>query len=157
MYSYNDMWSLVSGIVEDEGFYLYDLDLPSGKNGTMRIFITDDSGKGVGINLDDCAKISRRLSLKLDVDVEIEESYVLEVSSPGVNRRLRRPEHFLKAVGERVKINTDSSLGKARTVKGSVVSSDDLGVSVQEEDCDAPLMIPFRAIKEARVDFDFKN
>jgi len=149
------MWDLMSGLVEDEGFRLFDLDLPTGKRGRMMLYVTGPDGKGTGVNLDDCARISRRLSLKLDVEIEIPGSYVLEVSTPGVNRRLRRPEHFQSAVGEKVKINTDSSMGKARSVRGTVVGCDDAGVIVREGE--KVLTIPYRSIKEARVDFDFRS
>lgn len=157
MLSYTEMWNLVSTVVEDEGFYLYDLDLPSGRKGRMLIFITDEGGRGSGVNLDDCARISRRLSYKFDVELDIPGSYVLEVSSPGINRRLRRPEHFKSAVGERVRLVVDGSFYKTGQLKGVITSCEEQTIHIKPERKENDLSVPLGVVREASVDFDFRT
>lgn len=149
------MWELIESTVKDEGFFLFDLDLPVGRRGTMRVFITGDDQKGLSVKLDDCTRVSRRLNTLLDVEDETETSYVLEVSSPGVNRRLRKQEHFAGAVGEHVRINMQLAGKPGRAVYGTLVECTDSTVTVREDKVDKSLEIPFSAIKDARVDFIF--
>jgi len=83
------------------GYELVDLELKlDGRGGVLRLFIDKDSG----ITLDDCERVSHQVSGLMDVEDPIPGHYVLEVSSPGVNRRLRRHEDFERFLGERVKI-----------------------------------------------------
>ncbi|MDZ4784590.1 MAG: ribosome maturation factor RimP [bacterium] len=158
MLGYSQMWELVESVVKDEGYFLFDLDLPVGRKGNLRVFLTGEDGQGKGINLDKCAKVARRIGMVLDVNVEIVGAYVLEVSTPGINRRLRRPEHFKNSVGEHVKINVDAiGESKARSIYGTILSCDVTGVNVREDKQEETLKIPFSAIKEARIDFNFDN
>ena len=76
--------------VEALGYELVDLDLRVGQSGLLRIFIDKENG----INLADCELVSRQLSVFLDVEDPLPGRYVLEVSSPGVDRPLRTLEHF---------------------------------------------------------------
>jgi ribosome maturation factor RimP len=83
------------------GYELVDLELKlGGRAGVLRLFID----KASGVTLDDCERVSHQVSGLLDVEDPIPGHYVLEVSSPGVDRRLRRHEDFERFVGERVKI-----------------------------------------------------
>lgn len=90
-------------IVANEGMELIDVELVGslGKP-TLRLFI-DKVG---GITLDDCSLVSRTVSAALDVEDPIESAYELEVSSPGLDRPLRTPEHFTKFAGQKVKVKT---------------------------------------------------
>jgi len=151
------MWDLVESVVKDEGLFLFDLDLPVGRKGALRVFVTGEDGKGLGITVADCTKISRRLNLLLDVEIDAPGSYVLEVSSPGINRRLRRPEHFKGAVGEHVRINTDAINGKGQAIYGKIISSDEQNVIFCEDKKEENIEISFSTIREARVDFLFDN
>lgn len=93
------------------GFELVAVELAgSGRNTTVRAYI--DSPDGVSV--EDCARVSRQLSAILDVEDPIGDSYTLEVSSPGFDRPLRKPEHFQKVVGERVKITLHRVGGRRR-------------------------------------------
>ena len=83
------------------GYELVDLELKlGGRGGVLRLFIDKDDG----ITLEDCERVSHQVSGLLDVEDPIPGHYVLEVSSPGVNRRLWRHADFERFVGERVKI-----------------------------------------------------
>ena len=89
------------------GFDLADLEAHAGRPGVLRVFIDREPV----ITLDDCELVGRQLSAFLDVEDPLPGSYVLEVSSPGLDRRLRTPEHFSRFVGREVK---SSSSGHAR-------------------------------------------
>ena len=93
------------------GFELVAVELAgSGRNATVRAYIDAPSG----VSVEDCAHVSRQLSAILDVEDPIGDSYTLEVSSPGFDRPLRKPEHFQKVIGERVKITLHRAGGRRR-------------------------------------------
>ncbi len=90
--------------IEALGFELIDIEFaPAGRGGVLRVFI--DRGAGAsepGITVDDCATVSHRVSQVLDVEDPIKGRYTLEVSSPGLDRILRKRAHFERFVGERI-------------------------------------------------------
>lgn len=97
----NDIYDNIEKVVQSLGASLYDIEVVSEFDETIfRVMIT----KQGGINLDDCANISRELSPFLDVNPPIENEYRLEVSSPGIERKLINPKHFIQSIGEKVKL-----------------------------------------------------
>lgn len=91
----------ITKIVESCGVSLYDTEIASEFDKKIfRIYITSQEG----INLDKCAEISRILSPIFDVEPPLDGEYLLEVSSPGIERKLIKPEHFTASIGEKVKI-----------------------------------------------------
>jgi ribosome maturation factor RimP len=93
------------------------VELRFGSEGGRRVLrITLDAEQGV--TLDECAIVSRTLAPLLEADPEIRGSYTLEVSSPGINRPLTKPEHFQRFVGERVKLRLLEKLEGGITVTG---------------------------------------
>jgi ribosome maturation factor RimP len=97
----SDIYDKIEKIVQSLGADLYDIEVVSEFDETiLRIMIT----KQGGVNLDDCADISREISLFLDVNPPIEHEYRLEVSSPGIERKLIKPKHFMQSIGEKVKL-----------------------------------------------------
>ena len=95
----------VKKVVEDHGAELYDEEVVSEDGRTLyRVYVT----KKGGVDLDLCADISRDLSPMLDVYPPVSGQYNLEVSSPGVERTLKTPEHFEKSVGEKVNLKLSS-------------------------------------------------
>lgn len=106
-----ELITLLEPDIRSLGYELVDLELNTGgRNGVLRLFIDSESG----ITLDDCAKVSHQVSAVLDVEDPIPGNYSLEVSSPGVNRRLRRYEDFERFVGERVKIELGRPTAEGR-------------------------------------------
>lgn len=95
--------ALAAPLAAQEGMELVDVELggPGGRQ-TLRLFI-DKPG---GISLDDCSSVSRVVSAALDVEDPLQGSYDLEVSSPGLDRPLRTPEHFEKFAGQKVRVRT---------------------------------------------------
>lgn len=101
--------SLVQEVCTREGCTLYDLEFIAGSKGrgrTLRIYL---DRKESGVSLEDCANVSRGLSLLLDVEDLVEGgSYTLEVSTPGLERVLREKWHFESVLGDRVEVRTKS-------------------------------------------------
>lgn len=114
-----------------------------------------DAPKRLGVSLDQCARVAKRL---LDLDEQdpfVPDGCELEVSSPGINRRLRRPEHFQSAVGERVKIKFRNDKGGIQVVTGTVTNCEGDILVVVGEGTGVEVSMPLVNIKEARVDFRF--
>ncbi len=113
--------------VESLGAKLYDIaTLKENDKNIFRVSITCEGG----VNLDKCAEISRMLSPILDIEEPIHGEYVLEVSSPGIERKLKKKEHFIASVGEKVKVKDLST----KVHKGELVVADEEKIVVQTED-----------------------
>nr|MDA8340990.1 ribosome maturation factor RimP [Actinomycetota bacterium] len=85
-----------------------------------------------GVDLDELAQANRVVSAYLDEHDPVPGRYTLEVSSPGVERQLRRPEHFARAVGQTVQVKTRPGTGEVRRATGVLSASDDVGFVVTE-------------------------
>lgn len=106
---------LVRPIVDELGLYLWDVRFEKeGADWYLRIFIDSDEG----ITLEDCEAVSRPLSKRLDEIDPIEQSYYLEVSSPGTERELRKPEHFSVCIGDAVTVRLIRPLDGVREFTG---------------------------------------
>lgn len=102
-----------------------------------------------GVDLDTIAAASERVSRRLDVEDFGGGPYTLEVSSPGVERPLRRPDDFAKRVGEKVRVKTHRPVSDARTHMGTIVSADDQGVTVATDQGERT--IAYRDVSSART------
>ncbi|SEA66303.1 ribosome maturation factor RimP [Desulfuromusa kysingii] len=98
---------LVLPIIEDLGCELVDIEYQREDRGWVLRFFLDKDG---GINLDDCATASREISSMLDVENVISTAYSLEVSSPGIERPLKKPEDFIRFTGQLAKIKTHEAI-----------------------------------------------
>jgi ribosome maturation factor RimP len=107
-----------------------------------------DSRPGHGITADDCAGISRSLERFLETRAMVGPRYVLEVSSPGIERPLRWPEHWRRFVGRRARVRADA-LGGRRQVE-IVALPDDGHVTLRRED-GSELTVPLTEIREATL------
>lgn len=102
-------------VCEELGLYLWDVEyVKEGADYILRITI--DSAEGVTI--DDCERMTRAIDPILDEDDPIENSYRLEVSSPGVERTLSRPEHFEAMMGAEVEVKLFAPIDGAKTFRG---------------------------------------
>ncbi|RLE31560.1 ribosome maturation factor RimP [Candidatus Acetothermia bacterium] len=105
-----------------------------------------------GVTLDDCERTSRAIEALLDVQDPIASPYVLEVSSPGIERRLWTPEHFRRAVGKRVKVVLKVPRGKKSVLIGRLQGAFEEGI---ELDAEGELhRIPFPEITRAQVVYE---
>jgi ribosome maturation factor RimP len=138
--------SEIGKIVKANGALLYDIETAQERDETIyRVSITKEGG----VNLDLCADISSALSPFLDVHPPMNSPYRLEVSSPGIERKLRKPEHFQGAVGEKVKLKVP---GEDR-LRGLLKSADDKGVTVETKHGDEHY--DYSEIKTAKTYFEW--
>jgi ribosome maturation factor RimP len=101
------------------GYELVAVEMSGGDTSILRVYI--DSPNGVTVT--DCAQASRQFSAILDVDDPISNRYTLEVSSPGMDRPLAKPEHFTGAVGEQVKIKMNTLVNGRRRFTGELIEA----------------------------------
>jgi ribosome maturation factor RimP len=119
---------LLGPTVERLGYELADLEVRLGaKSGLVRLFID----KPEGIGLEDCEKVSRAVSALLDVEDPVPGNYRLEVSSPGLDRKLRKVEHFQRFIDEVVKVKLRFPLEGRRRFRGKLLSADDENIVVE--------------------------
>ena len=119
--------SLVEPLAAEAGADIYDVTLAGGK---LVVALTRPGG----IDLETLTEVARQLNVVLDEQDPISGSYVLEVTSPGLERNLRTPEHFAGAVGTEVTIRTNPDVEGERRVRGTVRSADDRTVTVDLEE-----------------------
>ncbi|KFL34108.1 MULTISPECIES: ribosome maturation factor [unclassified Sulfurospirillum] len=109
-------------LVESCGVSLYDTEIANEYDKKIfRIYITSKEG----ISLDKCAEISRILSPIFDLEPPLEGEYLFEVSSPGIERKLTKPEHFTASIGEKVKVkltNKEKFIGLLESFVDNVAS-----------------------------------
>lgn len=118
-------------IVEKNGFELWDVEyVKEGGNWYLRAYI-DKPG---GINVDDCEVVSRELSDILDEKDYIDEAYILEVSSPGLGRPLKKEKDFERSLGEEVEIRIYRMIDRQKEFTGILKSYDKETVTIEMED-----------------------
>ena len=146
------LWPLFSAYLEAEGVELDDLDVRGGgKARYVRVYV--DAPEGVGV--DRIAELSRGLSRVLDEEDPISGSYTLEVSSPGLERELRRPRHFEKSIGREVDVRTSSEVAGASHHRGTLVTvaADAIGLQIDDE----VRQIPSAEITKAQTVFRWEK
>jgi ribosome maturation factor RimP len=127
------------------GFELADLDAHFGRRGLLRLYI-DRQG---GVTLDDCQRVSEQIGALLDVEDPLPGSYVLEVSSPGFDRRLRRLDHFERFRGENAKVELRDARDGRRKFTGRLAGLE--GSDVLLEVDGELIRLPFGDIAVARL------
>jgi ribosome maturation factor RimP len=146
-------------LIAAAGLTLFDLELVgahgAGKRRTLRIFIDKEGGVGV----DDCATVSRQVGMAIEAEELIIESYTLEVSSPGLTRSLKRPEHYVWGVGKLAVIKLRGSAPAARATGGKalghIVAADDTAVTLALKEGGETLVIPYDDIARANLEIEF--
>ncbi len=121
-------------LVEENNFELVDVEyVKEGSNWYLRLYI-DKPG---GINIDDCEVISRALSDKLDEEDYIEDAYILEVSSPGLGRPLKKDKDFARNIGNEVELKLFKAVDKQKEFTGILKEFDKETVTIEiDEDTD---------------------
>ncbi len=113
------LWAMLEPYANDQGFEIIELEFSSyGKTPVLRVYIDGLEGTGKKVTLDDCASVSQVLSNVLDTVNMEEETYILEVSSPGFDRPLRREKDFQKYKGELIKVQTEMPIDGRKVYKG---------------------------------------
>lgn len=145
--------AIADQVLEMRGVWLVDLELaPAGRRLVVRIYIDKPGGVTVG----DCATASRHLEDALDVADAIPGSYFLEVSSPGLERPLRRPAEYEYFTGRRVRLVTRTPVAGASAVAGAIVEATSDLVVLRLDD-GSLLSLPFEQIASAHLDAELWN
>ena len=122
---------ILTPIVDEYGFELVDVEyVNEGGNWYLRAYI-DKPG---GISIDDCEVVSRRLSDILDEKDFIDDSYIMEVSSPGLGRPLKKEKDFKRSLGEEVEIRTYRMIDKQKEFTGILKAYDENTVTIALDD-----------------------
>ncbi len=140
------LWQLLEPLIRAERMELIEVEYRCESQGwVLRLYIDQEDG----ITVDDCARVSRVVGDLLDVADPIVNPYHLEVSSPGLNRPLRKWEHFQKSIGNIVDVRTGTSIHNRRKFKGRLIDARPEGITV---DCDGhPFDIPLNHLERARL------
>ncbi|MGE5189929.1 MAG: ribosome maturation factor RimP [Gemmatimonadota bacterium] len=139
--------ALADSVALDEGVEVFDVEVVrEGPRTVIRIFIDREGGVGIG----DCESFSRRFGAVLDVEDPVPGPYALEVSSPGVNRRLSRPRHFEAALGRRLRVSLAEPLGGSRNFSGILARTDDDGIDIERDG--KAVHLPYRLMRKANID-----
>ncbi|MDX1406097.1 MAG: ribosome maturation factor RimP [Woeseiaceae bacterium] len=123
-----ELVNLIEPTVVNLGYELSDLELKlGGRDGVVRVFID----KPEGVDLTDCELVSKQLSAVLDVEDPLPGHYTLEVSSPGLDRKLTKPEHFQRYVGETVRVKLRFPVSGRRNFRGTLSAADEKTIAVE--------------------------
>jgi ribosome maturation factor RimP len=142
--------ALLEPLIEDLGYELVWLDhQPQGRGSLVRLYI-DAVG---GIDLGDCERVSREVSAALDVADPIPGNYRLEVSSPGSDRPLAKPEHFERFAGSRVRVQTHRPIDGRRRFVGQLKGLEAGHVVVEVDG--VPFRLPLEQVDRARLAPDY--
>jgi ribosome maturation factor RimP len=141
-----ELQKLLIPTIEGLGYELMDLEARlSGGSGVLRIYI--DKPEGIGV--EDCEKVSLAVSALLDVEDPVPGHYDLEVSSPGLDRKLTKPEHFQRFEGKVIKVQMRFPIEGRRRFRGPLVSSSEKNIVVEVDGESHSL--PLATINTARL------
>ena len=139
--------ALAGGVARDLSLHVYDLEVArEGPRRILRVYLDRDGG----VALPDIQAFSRRFGAILDVEDPLEGPYVLEVSSPGLNRRLRRQEHFAQAAGRRIRVALLRVQEGRRNIVGTLVRCDGEGIDVAVDNLE--IRVAYGEIRKANLD-----
>lgn len=138
--------TLVKPIADELNYEIYHIEFVKENNEFyLRIYIDKEEG----ITITDCEALSRRVSDVLDVEDPIDKAYYLEVSSPGLNRRLFTDEHFKKFVGREVLVKLNGNIEGKKNIKGLLKEVNEEDIIVEDE---KTITIPKSKIKVANLE-----
>ena len=144
---------ILDPILLSMGLDLWDLEFQKqGPKWLLRVYI--DREIGGGVTLQDCETVSRDLSAALDVEDIIPHAFTLEVSSPGLDRTLSKPEHFIRFAGSAVKIKTYQTINGEKVFRGKLLGMSDSVVTIELE-ARTVLEIPMSNITKASLEVEF--
>jgi len=145
-----DVSLLIEPILDEMQIELVDVEyLSEGGRWTLRIYVDREGG----ITLDDCVRVTREIEDVIEVKDLFRQPYVLEVSSPGLNRPLKKEKDFFRAVGKNVSIRMAAPLDGRRNFKGKLASFEDgvLCVTVKDD----RFLLPCGEVEKANLVYEF--
>ena len=137
-------------IVEEAGVTIYDVEyVKEGSDWYLRVYIDKEGG----VNINDCEVVNRALSAKMDELDFIDDAYILEVSSPGLGRTLKKERHFEKSIGQEVEVKTYKAIDKEKQFVGILQSYEDGVITIETEKKE--MKFEKADVASVRLTFDF--
>lgn len=146
------IWELAAPLAETQGLEIIDIELRrEGSRGgrVLRLYLDKEGGP----NMENLSEVSRELGALLDVYDVVQGAYTLEVSSPGINRPLKRPDHFKRFIGKRVSVRTRDLVQGRRSFLGPLLDVMSDKIAVNQDG--ARIEIPFAVIEKSNYEHDW--
>ena len=150
------LWQVAEENLKDESFFLVDIIVKGAAGGKMKVLILLDGDEGV--NIDDCADLSRAVGMRVEAEDLIEQAYILEVSSPGLDHPLKLKRQYANNVGRKLKLQ----LTDGKQLTGKLVEAGQQEISFEKEVKEKKktvhqlISIGFDEIEKANVLVSFK-
>lgn len=137
-------------LLAEHGMELYFAEyVKEGRDRVLRVYIDKEGG----VSSDDCAFASNFISNELDNRDPIEDSYLLEVSSPGIERELRKDIHFEKSIGKTIKLSLFAAFEGAKSYEGELIAYSEESIRLKRNTTEVE--IPRDKVSKARIVFDY--
>ena len=146
------IWDVAAPLAANVGMDVLDIELrhEGGRGGrVLRVYLDKDGGP----KIDELSKVSHALSELLDTVDIVDGAYTLEVSSPGINRPLKKPEHFQRFVGKRVRVRTRDMIQGRRSFLGPLIEVSQESISIDQDG--TRFEIPFLMIERSNYEHDW--
>lgn len=149
----NEVSRLAEPLLDEFGFEMVDVEFQFERGRwILRIFI-DKHG---GVTVDDCARVSRELGDLIDAENIIDYPHVLEISSPGLNRPLRKEGDFVRSIGKTVRLKMSRPINRRRNFTGRLADVKEGMISILVDDNNL-VELPLKEIDKARLKHEFNN
>jgi ribosome maturation factor RimP len=143
---------ILNPILQSMNLTLWELEFQKqGPKWVLRVYIDREEG---GVSLNDCESVSRDFGAALDIEDIMQHAYTLEVSSPGLDRTLTKPEHFARFTGSTIKIKTYQPIDKEKVFRGKLLGINDGAVKI-ETPSKTVIEIPMTNIAKASLEVEF--
>jgi ribosome maturation factor RimP len=146
------VWELATPLAARDGMEIVDIEFrrEGGRAGrVLRLYLDKENGPA----MDDLGRVSRALSDALDAEDVVDGPYTLEVSSPGINRPLTRPEHFARFVGKRIRVRTRDMINGRRSFLGILDNVAEETIVLKQDGSE--FQIPFASIEKSNYEHDW--
>lgn len=142
---------LVTPIVNENHFELVDVEyVKEGSNWYLRVYVDKENG----IDIDDCVLVSRALEAKLDEEDFIADAYILEVSSPGLTRPLKKEKDFIRNMGKRVEVKLFKAQDGLKEFEAELTGFLDGVVVMKPDEAEGTLSVPLKEIAMIRLAYE---
>lgn len=149
----NKVSQLVEPVVHEFGMEIVDVEFrPERGRWILRVFIDKEGG----ITVDDCASVSRELGDLIEAEDIIDYPYVLEISSPGLNRPLRKESDFIRSIGKMVKLKMSRPINRRRNFTGRLANVREGVISLLVDENNL-VELPLKEIDKARLKYEFNS
>jgi len=142
----------VEPAIESMGLTLWGVEVTSANRPAVIIYIDNEKG----VSIDQCAEVSRDVGLMLEVEEIIDSAYILEVSSPGLERKFFKPEQVSAYIGKKMDIALVFSIEGRKKFKGLLQDTNEEGLTLKLDDQEDPINIEWDRIKKAKLIHEFK-